>query len=163
MSFITRILTAGLGLFLVSAGISKFTGGHVFAYIEYQSGFDLFDPYVAALTGVAEIVAGSLLLFRRTRLLGATLGGIVMAGAVAFHLSPWLGVAPPTGFAEGAASPWTAADFGGDTSVAPFVLATISLVSCGAIARSARRRGIDSESGGVGGVVDAAPADAATV
>jgi hypothetical protein len=41
MSLFNRILTYALGLFLMSSGIAKFTGGHVFQFIEYQSGLDI--------------------------------------------------------------------------------------------------------------------------
>lgn len=47
------------------------------------------------LTGAAEVVTAILILVPRTRLLGA-LGGIgVLAGAIGFHLSPWLGISVP--------------------------------------------------------------------
>ena len=51
-----------------------------------------------------------------------------MVGAVAFHLSPWLGVSVPTGLTEGAAAPWNADDFVATTTVAPFVLAIVTCV-----------------------------------
>ena len=47
------------------------------------------------LTGVAEIVTALLILFPRTRLLGALAGLGVLAGAIGFHLSPWLGINVP--------------------------------------------------------------------
>ena len=55
LTTLNRLLTAALGLFLVSAGVAKFTTGHVFQYIEYRSGIDLFYPFVNNLTGIAEI------------------------------------------------------------------------------------------------------------
>lgn len=128
MSRITRILTVLLGLFLISSGIAKFAGGHVFQYIEHRSGLDIFYPYVNHLVGVTEIVAGGLVLLRRTRLVGGVLASGVLAGAVAFHLSPWLGVSMPTGLVEGASAPWTEADFSSSTTSATFVIAIVTLV-----------------------------------
>ena len=111
MRHLDRLLTWALGLFLVSAGVAKFTTGHVFQYIEHQSGVDLFHPYVNHLTGVAELVAGVLILIPRTRLLGGLVAAGVLVGAVGFHLSPWLGISIPTGLVDGAAAPWGAEDF----------------------------------------------------
>ena len=47
------------------------------------------------LTGVAEIGTAILILIPRTRLLGAFAGLGVLAGAIGFHLSPWLGINVP--------------------------------------------------------------------
>lgn len=123
MSILTRILNYGLGLFLVSSGLAKFAGGHVFQYIEHRSGLDIFHPYMNHATGVAEVLAGAFILFRTTRLVGGAMAAGIMVGAVGFHLSPWLGVSMPTGLTEGATAPWTAADFSTTTSPISFVLA----------------------------------------
>ena len=48
MKILNRLLTIALGLFLISAGVAKFTTGHVFQYIEFKSGVDLFYPWCAA-------------------------------------------------------------------------------------------------------------------
>lgn len=141
MRIINRLLTTGLGLFLVSAGIAKFTGGHVFQFIAYRSGIDWFYPLVNHATGVLEIVAGALMLFRRTRLVGSMLVAGLMAGAVAFHLSPWLGVSVPTSLADGAEEPWDASDFVADTTMVTFGLAiVIGLWSVSVAQREYRRR-----------------------
>ena len=71
MKTLNRLLTIALGLFLISAGVAKFTTGHVFQYIEFKSGIDLFYPFVNNLTGIAEILAGAAILYRPTRLTGA--------------------------------------------------------------------------------------------
>ena len=105
MSIISRILTTALGLFLISSGVAKFMGGHVFQYIEYRSGLDVFYPYVNHATGVAEVLAGGFILFRTTRLVGSAAAVGIMVGAVGFHLSPWLGISMPVGLTEGAAAP----------------------------------------------------------
>ncbi|MEM7286323.1 MAG: hypothetical protein AAF480_08235 [Actinomycetota bacterium] len=136
MQTLGRLLTWALGLFLISAGVAKFAGGHVFQYIEYKSGVDLFYPYVNHLTGLAEVAAGGFILFRRTRLAGAALASVVLVGAIGFHLSPWLGVSIPTGLTDGAASPWTAADFASTTTSATFVMAVVAAFRTLAIVRS---------------------------
>ena len=139
MSTINRILTSALGLFLVSSGIAKFAGGHVFQYIEFKSGLDIFYPYVNHATGVGEVVAGCLILARPTRLVGASAAALIMAGAVAFHLSPWLGISMPTGLADGATAPWTRSDFATTTTSVTFFLAIVSLARALAIVRTERR------------------------
>ncbi len=139
MNRLNRLLTIALGLFLISAGVAKFTTGHVFQYIEFKSGIDLFYPFVNNLTGVAEILAGAAILYRPTRLLGAVGAAALMVGAIGFHLSPWLGTSIPTGLTEGAASPWGAADFAATTSSTTFVLAVVSAVRAGSIVRTELR------------------------
>lgn len=147
MSLVNRILTYALGLFLISSGVAKFTVGHVFQYIEYRSGLDIFYPYVNHATGIAEIVAGLLILVPATRLVGAIGSATIFAGAVAFHLSPWLGVSMPTGLVDDAAAPWTEADFATTTTSVTFVLAIVTLVRSLTIIRTERRRlaGLDAE------------------
>ena len=135
MITLNRLLTVALGLFLVSAGIAKFTTGHVFQYIEYQSGIDFFYPFVNNLTGIAEIAAGLAILCRPTRLAGSLLASALMVGAIAFHLSPWLGVSIPTGLADGAATPWDATDFTTSTTSVSFFLAIVTGLGSLAIAR----------------------------
>lgn len=91
MKTLNRLLTIALGLFLISAGVAKFTTGHVFQYIEFKSGIDLFYPFVNNLTGIAELLAGAAILHRPSRLIGAVSAFGLMIGAIGFHLSPWLG------------------------------------------------------------------------
>ena len=134
-----RVLTGSLALFLISSGAAKFGGGHVFQYIEHKSGIDLFHPFSNYVVGAAEVVAGAFILFRRTRLAGASVASVVMVGAVAFHLSPWLGVSTPTGLIEGAAAPWTADDFVSTTTVVPFVLAIVTCFGSLLVMRSSWR------------------------
>lgn len=139
MSMFSRILTAALGLFLISSGIAKFAGGHVFQYIEFKSGIDIFYPYVNHATGVAEVVAGGLVLARSTRLIGAAAAAVIMTGAVAFHLSPWLGISMPTGLADGATAPWTRSDFAATTTSVTFLLAIATLARSLTIVRTELR------------------------
>lgn len=136
---VAMVLTGALALFLLSSGAAKFAGGHVFHYIEYRSGIDLFHPFSNAVVGVAEVMAGAFILFRRTRLAGAVIASCVMVGAVGFHLSPWLGVSVPTGLTEGATAPWTAEDFAATTTIAPFVLAIMTSLGALLVLRSAWR------------------------
>lgn len=139
MSIINRILTYALGLFLVSSGVAKFTVGHVFQYIEYQSGLDIFYPYVNHAVGAAEIVVGVMILVPATRLLGAMGAVGIMVGAIGFHLSPWLGISMPAGLVDDAAAPWTAADFTTETTSVAFVLAIVTLVRSISIIRTEQR------------------------
>jgi uncharacterized membrane protein YphA (DoxX/SURF4 family) len=139
-----QVLTGSLALFLISSGAAKFGGGHVFQYIEHNSGIDLFHPFSNYVVAAAEVMAGAFILFRRTRLAGAFVASFVMVGAVAFHLSPWLGVSVPTGLTEGAAAPWNADDFVATTTVAPFVLAIVTCVWSLLVMRSAWRTSTDT-------------------
>ncbi len=136
---VARVLTASLALFLISSGAAKFGGGHVFQYIEHKSGIGLFHPFSNYVVGAVEVVGGAFMLFRRTRLAGASVASFVMIGAVAFHLSPWLGVSVPTGLTKDAAAPWTANDFVATTTVAPFVLAIVTCLGSLLVMRSAWR------------------------
>lgn len=136
MSLLNRLLTVALGLFLISAGVAKFTTGHVFQYIEFKSGIDLFYPFVNNLTGVAEILAGLAILYRPTRLFGAAGAAALMIGAIGFHLSPWLGTSIPTELADGAAAPWDAADFSTATTPASFILAIVAAIRAALILRA---------------------------
>ncbi len=152
MNILNRILTIALALFLISAGVAKFTTGHVFQYIEYKSGVDLFYPFINNLTGMAEILAGTAILYRPARLLASALAAALMVGAVGFHLSPWLGLSVPTGLADGATSPWDSADFTTTATSMTFVLAVISGARAIAIVRSelkARRRTVAAPEGGL--------------
>lgn len=128
-----------LPFILVGAGVMKFTTGHVFQYLEYQTGIDILHPYVNTFVGVAEIVAGLLLRFRRTRRPGSLLAVGITGGAVAAHLTPWLGISPPVGLVDGAAAPWTAADFTTETSPALFATAIVSLALALVVARAESR------------------------
>lgn len=139
MSRINTALTYALSLLLIVSGVAKFAGGHVFAYIEHRSGIDLFDPLIGYATGAVEIAAGLLILMPRTRFVGAATAATVMVGAIGFHLSPWLGVSMPTGLADGAAAPWTAADFTTETTSSTFALAIITLVRSIMIVRAELR------------------------
>ena len=86
------IVAAGFFFF----GVQKFGAENiVFETIAEKSGISLFEPVIRMLTGVAEIATAILILIPRTRLLGALAGLGVLAGAIGFHLSPWLGINVP--------------------------------------------------------------------
>lgn len=145
---VARVLTGALALFLISSGAAKLGGGHVFQFIEHKSGIGLFHPFSNYVVGAAEVLAGAFILFRRTRLAGALVASFVMVGAVAFHLSPWLGVSTPTGLTEGAAAPWTADGFVSTTTVVPFVLAIVTCFGSLLVMRSAWRTRTGASVGG---------------
>ena len=89
---LTLIVAAGFFFF----GVQKFGAENiVFETIAEKSGISLFEPVIRMLTGVAEVGTAILILIPRTRLLGALAGLGVLAGAIGFHLSPWLGINVP--------------------------------------------------------------------
>lgn len=92
-------LPLGLSLILAAAfvffGVQKFGSENIiFETIAENSGIGLFEPIVRMMTGVAELVTALLLLIPVTRRSGALSGMLVLIGAIGFHLSPWLGIAP---------------------------------------------------------------------
>lgn len=139
-SIVARIPAFVLPFVLVGAGVMKFTTGHAFQYLEFQTGIDLLHPFANNLVGVVEISAGVLLRFRRTRKAGSVGALAIATGAVLAHLSPWLGIAPPTGLIDGASAPWTAADFTTETSASLFVTALVTLALAIAVAVPEFRR-----------------------
>ncbi|PHR55292.1 MAG: hypothetical protein COA47_14210 [Robiginitomaculum sp.] len=98
-----NILRWGLALllaaFLIFMGMQKFGGPNpIFSYIAQSTGMALFEPGVRMLTGAMEITAALLLILPRTRLYGGLLTLVVLGGALAFHLSPFLGIVAPVAF-----------------------------------------------------------------
>jgi len=67
----------------------------VFGLIAARSGIGFFEPGLRYLTGVLELAAAVMLIIPRTRGWGARLAAAVVIGALAFHLSPWLGIQVP--------------------------------------------------------------------
>ena len=87
-----------LAALLFAVGIQKFVGldpNPVFGLIEARSGIGVFEPGLRYVTGVLEMIAVILVLWPATRARGAQLGLLVALGAIAFHLSPWLGIQLP--------------------------------------------------------------------
>ena len=92
----TLILSILVAAGFVFFGIQKFGATNpIFTIIAERSGISLFEPLIRMLTGVAEIGTAILILILRTRLLGSFAGLGVLAGAIGFHLSPWLGINVP--------------------------------------------------------------------
>lgn len=92
------VLSPILGFALIIFGVQKFGGPNfIFETIAERSGIELFEPVIRRLVGIAELLAGAFLLFKRTRMTGALIGLCVLIGAVGFHLSPWLGIVIPGG------------------------------------------------------------------
>jgi uncharacterized membrane protein YphA (DoxX/SURF4 family) len=84
----------GLAALLLAMSFQKFLGldpNPVFGLIEARSGIGFFEPGLRYVTAVLELLAAALVLWPATRKRGAQLGLLVAAGAIAFHLSPWLG------------------------------------------------------------------------
>ena len=67
----------------------------VFGMVEVKSGIDFFEPWGRYLTAAGELLAVVLLLWPRTRDYGAILALVISLVAIAFHLSPWLGIVIP--------------------------------------------------------------------
>ena len=63
----------------------------VFQTIADRTGQTLFEPAGRVVTGALELIAAFFLLLPFTRRLGALISAAVLGGAVAFHLSPYLG------------------------------------------------------------------------
>jgi uncharacterized membrane protein YphA (DoxX/SURF4 family) len=137
MRLIRTILSWALALFLIAVfvqatihplpdppdGMVKFWDAPgeniVFQTLADNSGYPIFEPTGRVLTGVLELVAAFFLLWPFTRRFGAIVAFLILGGAVAFHLSPWLGVEVPVSLEPGAA------DDGGGL----FALAVASLVA----------------------------------
>lgn len=82
-----------LAAFLIMMGVQKFGAENIiFATIAERSGIALFEPQIRMLAGVLELISAVLLFIPKVRSFGALLAFLLIAGAVAFHLSPWLGI-----------------------------------------------------------------------
>jgi len=91
-----KYLPLALGAGFLFFGAQKFGAANpVFEIIADRSGIDLFEPLIRRLTGVAELTAGILLILPLTRAYASLLGLGILAGAIGFHLSPWLGINVP--------------------------------------------------------------------
>jgi uncharacterized membrane protein YphA (DoxX/SURF4 family) len=93
-----RVLSWSFGLalagLLLAMSFQKFFGldpNPIFGLIAARSGIGLFEPGLRYVTAVLELVAAVLVLWPAMRQRGAILGLVVALGAIAFHLSPWLG------------------------------------------------------------------------
>ncbi|MEE9381299.1 MAG: hypothetical protein V3V03_07835 [Hyphomonadaceae bacterium] len=63
----------------------------VFQTLADKSGYAMFEPTGRVVTAIIELFAALMLLLPFTRRFGAVLSFLTLSGAVALHLSPWLG------------------------------------------------------------------------
>ena len=63
----------------------------VFQTIATNSGISLYEPTGRVVVGIIELIAALFLILPMTRRFGAFLSAGILGGAVAMHLSPWLG------------------------------------------------------------------------
>lgn len=136
-------LALGIGGLLVFFGVMKFTGAaHIFPYMEYKmagEGIAVADyvyPWMNYATGALEILAGALLILPFTRRVGSLLAALPFLGAVAFHLSPYLGTSTPDGYSDpkpvdvlAAGGPFARSDFTEATSMTLFIIACVGLAA----------------------------------
>ena len=93
----TTVLSFTLAAGFVFFGAQKFGAENiVFETLAERSGFSIFEPGVRIFTGIAELVTALFLIIPKTRFTGALAGLGLLAGAIGFHLSPWLGINVPT-------------------------------------------------------------------
>ena len=93
MTGIRWILAIGLAAFFVFMGVQKFGAENIiFATIAERSGISLFEPVIRIATGIGELLAAVLLVWPKFRRLGAALALTILFAAMAFHLSPLLGI-----------------------------------------------------------------------
>lgn len=93
MTWIKHIFAFLLAVAMLFMGAQKFGAENIiFQTIAQNSGIPVFEPVIRMLTGVLEVVAGLLMLLPRTRGFAAAFATGIVAGAIVFHLSPWLGV-----------------------------------------------------------------------
>jgi len=96
MKLFYKYLPIILGAGFLFFGAQKFGATNpVFAIIAERSGLPIFEPVIRQITGVAELLAGALLLVPVTRKAASLLGLAILFGAIGFHLSPWLGINVP--------------------------------------------------------------------
>lgn len=137
MRIIQTILSWALALFLIAvfvqatihplpdppAGMVKLWDAPgeniVFATITEKSRYPIFEPTGRVVTAVLELIAAFFLFWPFTRRFGAIISFLILGGAVAMHLSPWLGIEVPVSLEPGAET-----DGGG-----LFALAVASLVA----------------------------------
>ena len=78
-----RICSIGVAIILLQTLFYKFTAAEESVYIFSQLHI---EPWGRILTGIFELIAGGLLLFRKTSLYGAILGLGIITGAIFSHL-----------------------------------------------------------------------------
>lgn len=94
----TKTLPYALAAGFVFFGAQKFGAENaVFEILAQRSGIDWFEPVIRRLTGVAELATAAMFLFPKAgaKKLASLSAAGVLAGAIGFHLSPWLGINVP--------------------------------------------------------------------
>jgi len=93
----STVLSFALAAGFVFFGVQKFGAENiVFETLAERSGLSVFEPGVRIFTGIAELITAAFLVIPKTRFTGALAGLGLLAGAIGFHLSPWLGINVPT-------------------------------------------------------------------
>lgn len=95
LSWTLAIGLAVLLLFIAGQQLLGPTPNPVFGLVAVRTGLPIFEPWARYATALAELVAIGLVLWPRMRAAGAVLALVIAVGAIAMHLSPWLGVAVP--------------------------------------------------------------------
>ena len=98
LRWILALLLAGLFFFMASFKfMPEITGeaNPVFPLLAERTGLALVEPYFRWITGALEFITGLLLIAPRTRMMGASLGFIILLGALTAHFSPYLGIDIP--------------------------------------------------------------------
>lgn len=81
--YIERISSVAAAVILLQTLFFKFTGAPESVYIFNELGI---EPYGRIGTGILELIAAGLLLFKRTSLFGGILGIGIISGAILSHL-----------------------------------------------------------------------------
>lgn len=141
MRMIRHLLSWGFALFLIAlfvqatihplpnppAGSVKFFDAPgeniVFQTLATRSGVTVFEPAGRVLVGLLELFAALLLILPKTRRVGALLSTVILGGAVALHLSPWLGREIP-----GSLVPGDVATDGGMLFMLAIIMLVVSLL-----------------------------------
>jgi hypothetical protein len=112
VSWALAVALSVLLLFIAYQQLLGPTPSPVFGLVAMRSGVALFEPWARYATALAEIAAIVLLLWPRMRIRGAVLALAIAVVAIAFHLTPWLGIAVPRAdaVAQAAAQGRTAAE-----------------------------------------------------
>jgi hypothetical protein len=92
LSWALGLALAGLLLVVVGLQMTGPIPNPIFGMIAARSHIGLFEPWGRYLVALVEVVAIGMVLWPRTRSQGAILALAVTLGAIALHLSPWLGV-----------------------------------------------------------------------
>lgn len=95
LSWALAITLSVLLLFIAYQQLLGPSPNPVFGLVAMRSGVALFEPWARYATALAEIAAIALVLWPRMRSRGAMLALTIAVVAIAFHLSPWLGIAVP--------------------------------------------------------------------